>query len=197
MSRYTTASMAALLAIFMLSTAAFGSVTISTWNTSNTIQSNGWAYAAQTFVAPGNDLTDYSVGFYNQYPAGQLSFSVYAWSGGSPVGSALFSTTSLSWIGDGYTTGPINVALTTGNEYGVVLAWGGSSFDYLVYGNDSYSGGIGYWSQDAVNWTAYPEYDEQFTAVFNGTTTPEPTSLLLLGSGVLGLAGIIRRKVNL
>jgi hypothetical protein len=30
-----------------------------------------------------------------------------------------------------------------------------------------------------------------------GTTTPEPSSLLLLGSGVLGLAGIVRRKFAL
>jgi len=197
MSRYITTSIPALLVILVLSTAAFGSVTISTWTTSNTDHSSGWAFAAQTFVAPGNDLTNYTVGFYNQYPSGQLSFSVYAWSGDAPVGSALFSTTSLSWTGDGYTTGPINVALTTGNEYGVVLNWGGASSDYLVYGNDSYSGGIGYWSQNAVTWFAYPTLDEQFTAVFNGTTTPEPSSLLLLGSGVLGLAGLLRRKINL
>jgi hypothetical protein len=29
------------------------------------------------------------------------------------------------------------------------------------------------------------------------SSTPEPSSLLLLGSGVLGLAGVIRRKINL
>ncbi len=196
MSRTKIAALAALLATFALSTAAFGSVTISTWNTSNTIDSNGWAFAAQTFVAPGTSLTDYSVGFYNQYSPGQLSFSVYAWSGDSPVGSALFSTTNLSWIGDGYTTGPINVALTQGNQYGVVLDWGGTCCDYLVYGLDSYAGGLGYWSMDGVAWSAFSEYDEQFTAVFNGST-PEPGSLILLGSGVLGLAGTLRRKINL
>jgi len=35
------------------------------------------------------------------------------------------------------------------------------------------------------------------TTDFNTSTTPEPSSLLLLGSGVLGLAGVIRRKTNL
>jgi hypothetical protein len=34
------------------------------------------------------------------------------------------------------------------------------------------------------------------TTNFNTSTTPEPSSLLLLGSGVLGLAGMIRRKLS-
>lgn len=31
----------------------------------------------------------------------------------------------------------------------------------------------------------------------NASTTPEPGTLVLLGSGILGLAGIVRRKINL
>ncbi len=34
------------------------------------------------------------------------------------------------------------------------------------------------------------------TTDFNTSTTPEPSSLLLLGSGVLGLTGVIRRKLS-
>jgi len=30
-----------------------------------------------------------------------------------------------------------------------------------------------------------------------GSPTPEPSTLLMLGGGVLGLAGILRRKMNL
>ena len=36
-----------------------------------------------------------------------------------------------------------------------------------------------------------------YTAYFWSGTTPEPSSLILFGSGVLGLAGVIRRKINL
>jgi hypothetical protein len=35
------------------------------------------------------------------------------------------------------------------------------------------------------------------TTNFNSSTVPEPSSLLLLGSGVLGLCGVIRRKMSL
>ena len=32
---------------------------------------------------------------------------------------------------------------------------------------------------------------------YNGTTTPEPGTLLMFGSGIVGLAGILRRRINL
>jgi hypothetical protein len=37
---------------------------------------------------------------------------------------------------------------------------------------------------------------ESFTITNGGVTTPEPSSILLLGSGILGLAGVLRRKLT-
>jgi hypothetical protein len=37
---------------------------------------------------------------------------------------------------------------------------------------------------------------ESFTINGNGGTTPEPSSILLFGSGILGLAGVLRRKLT-
>jgi hypothetical protein len=36
---------------------------------------------------------------------------------------------------------------------------------------------------------------ESFTLT-GGGTTPEPSSILLFGSGILGLAGVLRRKLT-
>jgi PEP-CTERM motif len=32
---------------------------------------------------------------------------------------------------------------------------------------------------------------------FSGTSTPEPSTLVMFGSGIIGLAGVLRRKINL
>ena len=37
---------------------------------------------------------------------------------------------------------------------------------------------------------------ESFTLSTGEVTTPEPSSILLLGSGILGLAGVLRRKAE-
>jgi hypothetical protein len=37
---------------------------------------------------------------------------------------------------------------------------------------------------------------ESFTITSGGGTTPEPSSILLFGSGILGLAGVLRRKLT-
>jgi len=38
-------------------------------------------------------------------------------------------------------------------------------------------------------------FSEAFTIIGGGGTTPEPSSVMLFGSGILGLAGVLRRKL--
>jgi hypothetical protein len=67
-------------------------------------------------------------------------------------------------------------------------AWTEFSFDVIGTGSDT----ITFAFDDDP---AYIALDN--ISVVGGSTTPEPGSLILFGSGILGLAGVIRRKLSL
>lgn len=79
----------------------------------------------------------------------------------------------------------------------------------LLSQNDPNTGGV--WTQFTFNFTGtgsdtltfHIQDDPEYIALDNvsveqsgGGTVPEPSSFLLMGSGVLGLAGVIRRKMR-
>jgi hypothetical protein len=91
----------------------------------------------------------------------------------------------------------LSAALTAGNTYFLTLGGAvdssGSTFDGwdLNNGPASCSFAVG----------GVPQGDcgaggESFTINSSPTTTPEPSSILLFGSGILGLAGVLRRKLT-
>jgi hypothetical protein len=176
----------------VLSSGAFATV-ISTWTTSTGGVTTGWLYNAETLVAPGTQFDSYTLGFDHQL-ATTVTLSIYNWLGDNPVGSPLYTTSSLTWIGDGYEAANINLAVTPGSLYGVVVYFGGYSGSTVIFGLNSYPQGQAEWSFDGTNWTAYSFYNDQFIAVFSGGT-PEPSSIILLGSGLLATAGIVRRQL--
>ena len=65
---------------------------------------------------------------------------------------------------------------------------GGTPNDFTVYFNGVDHG------PDLVNFGGFP-YTE-YVATLDGYSTPEPGTMLLFGSGILGLAGVIRRKLG-
>jgi hypothetical protein len=96
-------------------------------------------------------------------------------------------------------TGISGVSIIQNQEYFLVVnasdtgedGWNGN---YQINGFKGlvivYSGYSGSWSQ------LYDQPEPAFDVVTYGTGVPEPGTLMLFGSGILGLAGILRRKIN-
>ena len=117
-------------------------------------------------------------------------------------------------------TGVTNTSLGT-NQYGYHLfradysfaniPWSGAG--YVTLSNACTTSGCSvsnpiYWDENSGGSTAYENTlgsipSESFTLTGTSTTTttttgttPEPSSIMLFGSGILGLAGVLRRKLT-
>ena len=67
----------------------------------------------------------------------------------------------------------------------------------MLWGSTPYSGGIGEWGYGTSVTQCCGNIDTGFIATFSTSSVPEPGSLVLLGTGILGLAGAVRRKFML
>jgi hypothetical protein len=176
---------------------------------------NTWAWlinfgyaVSDSFTLPGGELGGHILGFHFVYwtdAAEDPLTSVDMAMGSTPFGTDLFSGTLTNFT---------NTYLGT-NQYGLYVFQADFGLDPLWYGQGyagyvtlqnagtTYGSGI-YWDQNSGPSTAYENYvgsipSESFTVTgytYGYGTTPEPSSIMLFGSGILGLAGVLRRKLN-
>jgi hypothetical protein len=146
---------------------------------------DGFIFVAQTFTTPATDPVLVSWQFElaaRNAEAGNVQFSVFDWQGGAPTGTSLYSTT-VPW--PTVVTDPIfsdiNLSLTPGHQYGVVIDLLGYSDSSVLFGPNVYSGGDGFWN-NGRGWLDYPQDDVTFSAEFAPVPEPSARVLLLLAS---------------
>jgi hypothetical protein len=172
----------------------------------------------ETFSAPTNgdtQLNSFSL-FLSPYGSGPIQFAGYVatWNG-SEIGSVLYSSSQITYNQSGtqqFTFAP-DVNLTAGGEYVAFLSVtsgynsssageaempGVSSGGTIPGGQFVFQNNSGDFAALSTSaWRTWSVPDAEFQADFSSPTpVPEPSSLILLGSGGLGLFGVIRRKVR-
>jgi len=140
-----------------------------------TIGMNG-SHAVGLYDASGNLLASSVVNSDSQYFDGHFLYSAIApvtlTEGDTYVVEGVSDIDDYTWDTTGFFVNPEITALGQNQNYeGEGLAFNGTTIVSLGVSN-------GFWGPD-----------------FAMTSTPEPTSLLLLGSGMAGLAGILRRRL--
>jgi hypothetical protein len=112
-------------------------------------------------------------------------------------GTFAFTTTATIVPGGTFIdTSAADIHLTPG-EFFVIDVSGGPGCCNLTGSTSPYSGGDLYLDVDGQiqDYTQLFGYSMSFQTYVNTTPTPEPGSLMLLGSGILGLLGVVRRKL--
>jgi len=130
------------------------------------------------FVLPTNSVTDLTANWnFQDFLGGGNTETWYVYVNGVAVAQAILPD-------DAYNGDILNVSGTV-NFAGIGPVGGGYQVELVLQNTVPFGGGSVSWLDGGITGLSY-----------NQTTVPEPSSMLLLGSGVIGLAGLMRRKLG-
>ena len=187
--------------IFGMARVAPAATAISFASPGNYNYAEGWSLGFK--FSPESDICVTSLGYYDYFPDG-ISDSHPAGIYDSSGSLLLLATiSSASYLEDSFRYEDVtSTLLTSGEEYYCMVltsnadayTWNPSGF--LVSQSIDFLGTAVY-SHHATHLTfpdkVYPEVNGFFGANFKFTSVPGPASILLLGSGLIGVAGIKRK----
>ncbi len=159
----------------------------------------------QTFIVPAGFPVLQEIRFYSALlgpitATSTLTFELYLWNGTAPVGPAVTSLPVNIMVNDADKPFTGSLQLIEGQSYLALLVGGGTTSAALGFdpsGADRYAGGsLVFFDGSAWRATSGREgpYDAYFTATFGTSTVPEPTTVWLMGAGLVGLIGMARRR---
>jgi hypothetical protein len=192
--------------LVVVQTPAFASVAAWEWSTTGTEFTDGnWTFG-QVFTPNQNIYVDF-LGYFNPSTGMLDSHPVSIWDANGGLIASSTITSGSGFFTTHFLYNPIStVTLFAGHTYEITG----------VSGSDNYAYGDTGWTLFApVTYIGYNyclSCGDVFTGTgttnlgvgdafwgpnFGWTPTPEPGTLAMLGTGVLGLAGVIRRKIKM
>jgi PEP-CTERM motif len=166
---------------------------------------------SDTYIAGGSNVTGFSFGVW-EFPGDTLTSVDWSITSGENTGTVFgsgtasganltdkfVSTNTFGFNVDTISVSGLNVPELSGTLYWLNLQNAAVPSGDPVYWDENSGAGCGgagcpsQASESSVGTIA----SEAFTISGSGTgTTPEPSSIMLFGSGILGLAGVLRRKL--